>query len=113
MTFLIDADHELTDVEPKATRLMYQFLGESAELSSEDIRILLDVNSLTGDEIDRVIEFLLYYGFLGIRYAGGEPQYIYDVEYNMEILKTRISKNLNAISYTLNPAFWLALRIQS
>ncbi len=109
---LIDADQELTDVEPRAARLMYQFLGEAKECSGEDLRILLDVNGLTGEEIYKVIEFLLYYGFLGIRYAGGEPQYIYDVGYNMEILKTRIRKNANAILYTLNPGFWPALHIE-
>lgn len=110
---LIDADQELTDIDPKAARLLYQFLGESAEFSSDDLRILLDVNELSLEEIGQVIEFLLYYGFLGIRYAASEPQYIYDVGYNMEIFKTRIRKNLNAIAYTLNPAFWPALHIQS
>ncbi|WP_156820715.1 P-loop ATPase, Sll1717 family [Thioalkalivibrio thiocyanodenitrificans] len=109
---LIDADQELTDIEPKAARLMYQFLGEASEFSSDDLRILLDVNGLSREEIGHVIEFLLYYGFLGIRYADNDPQYIYDVGYNMEILKTRIQKNLNAITYTFNPAFWPALHIQ-
>ncbi len=109
---LIDADQELTDIEEKANRLMYQFLGESNEFSNDDLRILFDVNGLTAEEIDRAIEFLLYYGFLGIRCAGQDPQYIYDVGYNMEIFKTRIAKNLNAIMYMLNPAFWPALHIQ-
>ena len=110
---LIDADHELTDIEPKASRVMYQFLGENSEFSNDDLRILLDVNSLTPDEIDRVIEFLLYYGFLGIRYSEEDAQYIYDVGYNMEIFKTRLEKNKNAITYTFNPAFWSALTIRS
>lgn len=108
---LIEADQELIDIEPKAKRLMYQFLGESSEYSNEDLRILLDVNSLTPNEINRVIEFLLYYGVLGVCYSGHDPQFIYDVGYNMEILKTRITKNTNAITYTLNPAFWPALNI--
>lgn len=110
---LIDADQELVDVEPKAYRLIYQFLGENSEFTFEDLKILLDVNSLTEDEIIRVIEFLLYYGFLGIRYSGDEPQYIYDVGYNMEVFKTRISKNRNAITYIFNPAFWPALNIHN
>lgn len=108
---IVDADHELTDIEPKAARLMYQFLGESSEFTNEELRILLDVNMLTNPEIDKVIEFLLYYGFLGIRYAEQEIQYVYDVGYNMEILKTRIKKNEKAIRYTFNPAFWPALGI--
>lgn len=109
---LIDADQEITDIEPKAHRVIYQFLGENSEFSNEDLRILLDVNKLSPDEIDWVIEFLLYYGILGLRYADDDPQYIYDVGYNMEILKTRVRKNLNAITYTFNPAFWPALHIK-
>lgn len=108
---LIDADQELTDIESKASRVIYQFLGENSEFSGDDLRILLDVNNLTSDEVEHVIEFLLYYGFIGIRYADMEAQYIYDVGYNMEIFKTRIAKNKNAITYTFNPAFWPALHI--
>lgn len=43
---LIDADQELTDIEPKAARLMYQFLGEASEFSGEDLRLLLNENDL-------------------------------------------------------------------
>jgi len=110
---LIEADQELTDVEPKATRLMYQFLGERSKLTDEDLHILLDVDGLEDSDIERIIEFLLYYGFLGICYINEEPQYIYDVGYNMEILKTRMMKNRGAITYSLNPAFWNALNIQA
>ena len=110
---LIDADQELTDIEPKARRLIYQFLGEEKEFSNVDLQILLESDSLDAQELDKVIEFLLYYGFLGIKYLEDEEQYIYDVEYNMEILKTRIIKNKNAVSYVFNPAFWPALQIDN
>lgn len=109
---LIDADQELTDIDRKASRIIYQFLGESSEFTGDDLRILLDTNGLTSDQIDQVIEFLIYYGFLGIRYSDNEPQYIYHVGYNMEIMNTRIEKNKNAITYTFNPAFYPALHIQ-
>ncbi len=109
---LIDADQELTDIEPKAARLIYLFLGESAELSHEDLQILLEGKDLTEQQIDTVVDFLLYYGFLGIRYAAEDPQYIFSVNYNMEIFKTRIQKNRNAITYVINPALRPALSIQ-
>jgi len=92
---------------------MYQFLGERSKLTDEDLHILLDVDGLEDSDIERIIEFLLYYGFLGICYINEEPQYIYDVGYNMEILKTRMMKNRGAITYSLNPAFWNALNIQA
>ena len=107
---LIDADQELTDIEPKARRSIYQFLGENKEFSYEDLEILLESDSLDADKLNKVVLYLLYYGFLGIKYLDDE-QYIYDVGYNMEILKTRIRNNRKAISYVLNPAFWSALQI--
>jgi hypothetical protein len=109
---LVEADQELTDITPKAERLIYQFLHEASEFSIDDLRILLEVNEMSAEETDQVIQFLLYFGFLGIRYVEEDPQYIYDVGYNMEILNTMIVKNHNAITYVFNPAFWPALKIQ-
>jgi molybdopterin-guanine dinucleotide biosynthesis protein len=108
---IIDADLELTDVEPLAKKLIYSFLGEDSEFSEEDLLVLFDINKIPSEKSQKVIEFLLYYGFLGIRYLEQEPQYIYQVGYDMQILKTRISKNKGAISYMLNPAFWPGLNI--
>ena len=110
---LVDADQELSDIEPRAKRLIYQFLGEEKEFSREDLQILLELDSFDTNKIDQIVQFLLYYGFLGIKYSGDEEQYIYDVGYNMEILKTRISKNKNAVTYVFNPAFWPALLIDN
>jgi hypothetical protein len=110
---LVEADQELADIDRKASRLIYNFLGESTEYTHEELKILLDNGELTPDDTDKVIEFMLYYGILGISYAGNDPQYIFDIGYNMEIFKTRITKNLAAIRFTLNPAFWPALHINT
>jgi hypothetical protein len=108
---LVDADQELTDVEPKAKRLIYQFVGESSEFTEEDLNVLLDGLASDDSVRSRIVAFLLYYGFFGIRYADQEVQYIHDVGYDMQILQTRLSKNKGAIRYVLTPAFWSALNI--
>ena len=95
----------MTNIEPNAKRLIYQFLGEEKEFSDEDLQILLESDLLDAQKLDRVIQFLLYYVFLGIKYLGDEEQYFFDVEYNMELLKTRITKNKRAVSYVFNRAF--------
>ena len=110
---LVDADQELTDVEPKAKNCIYEFIGENSIFSREELEILLYVSGTDSNVTDRIIEFLVYYGFLGIRYASENAQYIYDVGYDMQILRTRIKKNANAIAYVLNPAFWPALEIEA
>lgn len=109
---LVDADQELTDIEPQAKGLIYQFIGESPEHSEEELKIILSMNDIGDEQKDRVIDFLLYYGFLGIRYMTRDPEYIFDVGYDMRLLQTRINKNRGAISYMLNSAFWPALGIE-
>lgn len=109
---LVDADQELTDIEPRAKNAIYQFIGEHSTYSREELEIVLELENGADGLIDQVIEFFLYYGFLGIKYASQDAQYIYDVGYDMQLLRTRIKKNANAITYVLNPAFWPALEVE-
>lgn len=109
---VIDADQELTDIEPAAKNLIYQFLGESSSFTAEELKIIFDMNSIEEDMKPDILNFLLYYGFLGIKYSTNDPVYIYNVGYNLQILLTRISKNAAATCFVLNPAFWPALGIE-
>jgi len=110
---IVEADQELTDIEPGAKKLIYQFLGENSEFTNDDLTILLDINNIKPEKHAKVIEFLLYYGFLGIKYLDQDTQYIFHVGYDMELLRTRITKNREAIRYVLNPVFWPALEISA
>jgi hypothetical protein len=60
---------------------------------------------------ERVIGFLLYYGVLGVKKTGEETIYIYDVNYDIEMLRVRIRKWGEHIWYVVNPALWPALKI--
>ncbi len=108
---IVDADHELTDIEPSAKNLIYQFVGENSEFTHDDLLIMLEINCIPEAKMEKVIEFLLYYGFFGLKYNDNETQYIFDVGYNMQLLKTRMRKNKLAITYEMNPAFWPSLGI--
>lgn len=109
---IVDADQELTDIDPSARHAIYSFIGEQSSFSREELEIVLDSQSTDPHVVDQILEFFLYYGFMGIQYANQEPQYIYSVGYDLQILKTRIRKNAQAIKYILNPAFWPALEIK-
>jgi hypothetical protein len=61
---------------------------------------------------ERLIDLLLYYGFLGLPEAGGRCTYIYDTQYDMEILKALAGKAGRAPTYRIHPAFWRALRVK-
>ncbi|MCA1547740.1 hypothetical protein I6F36_13010 [Bradyrhizobium sp. BRP19] len=58
-----------------------------------------------------MIEYLLYYGFLGIKTGAENTRYIFDVGYDMRLFKTLISKNEGTVGYILNPAFFPALNL--
>lgn len=106
---LVDADLELTQIESTASRLIYKFLDEGERFLYADLAALLEMHGLPQEKTANVIEFMLYYGFLGITQGDADVKYIYDVGYNMELLKTRISKNKEALTFAIHPAFGPAL----
>lgn len=110
---LVDADQELTDMDPSAKNLIYQFDGEDSDFTIDELHILLDSELGSAEKAGEIIDFLLYYGFLGIMQGVGEPQYIYDCGYDMRLLRTRIEKGGSSVNYVLNPAFWPALKVAS
>lgn len=109
---VLEADRELADVVPAAKGLLYEFVEEPSEFSGEDLSLMLQVHGITEDVIERVIDLLLYLGFLGIRVADSEARYIYDCGYDLAILRAVHRKNRSRSSFVLNPAFWPALEVR-
>lgn len=108
---LIDIDQELTDIDELAKELIYVFRREQSDFSKEELEILFELKQIPSSKVDRIIEFLLYYGFLGLRIGADDPEYIHDVGYDMKVMRTSIEKHANALSFVVNPAFWPALSI--
>ena len=108
---LIEIDQELTDIDSRAAGLIYVFLNEQSALSRDDLEVLIDIKRVSSEHVDRIIEFLIYYGFLGIRIGTADPRYIHEVGYDMKVMEISIEKHANALKYTVNPAFWPALAI--
>ena len=59
----------------------------------------------------RVIEFLIYYGVLGLRTEDGDL-YIYQVNYNPKMIEARAQRAGEKAFYVINSAFWPALNIK-
>ena len=108
---LIEADLELTSIEPLARGLIYYFVGEHWKFSRDDLEIVFDDHELPRDKYEDVIRFFLYFGFFGIKVANKSPQFIFDVGYDMNRLEILIQKQQNTLEFTLNPAFWPALGV--
>ncbi len=111
LDLITEADQELTDIIGAETTLIYHFIGEGDTFDPEKLASILKGANVPKNRVDAIVEFLLYYGFFGIRYDAEPPKYIFDVGYDMRLLKVLVSKHTNTLSYVLNPAFYPALNL--
>lgn len=108
---LIEADQELTNMEPEAKDLIYHFIGEDWKFSREELLMIFGEHPIKGEKYESIINFFLYFGFFGVRGSDPDSLFIFDVGYDMKRLEVYISKHNDHLEYTLNPAFWPALGV--
>jgi hypothetical protein len=108
---LVELDHELADVFPLARDLLYHFLDANAVMSDGELRALIKSAGVEELNVRRIIEFLIYYGVLGLR-TEQDDLYIYQVNYNPKMIEARAQRAGERAFYVINPAFWPALNIK-
>ena len=108
---LLELDRELVDVFPAAKDVLYYFLDSKSKLTKAELEKIMQSSGITGEDVEKVIDFLLYYGVLGLR-TDNEDMYIFNVNYDPRKLAIRIERFGDGIIYCINPAFWPALDIQ-
>lgn len=102
---LNELTYEIRDVYPEAGDILYEFLGAKALLTKAELNELLSVRA--GLDKEKIIDILLWYGFLGYSRLGDDPMYIYKSNYDMRILAGFINKLIDTpdFRYAINPAF--------
>jgi hypothetical protein len=108
---LVELDHELSDVFPAARDLLYHFLDVPAVMSDGELSALISSAGIEDANVRRVIEFLMYYGVLGLR-TEDDDLYIYQVNYNSKMIEARAQRAGDKAFYVINSAFWPALNIK-
>lgn len=108
---IVELDHELTDVFPAAEELLYHFVDCSAELTAEQLCSVMKSAKIDEGDVEKVKEFLLYYGIVGVKGIGAEVHYIFDVNYDLKVLLIREERGGETTRYVVNPAFRPALGI--
>jgi hypothetical protein len=108
---LVELDHELSDVFPAARDLLYHFIDARALMTGSELRALIRSGGVEDANVRRVIDFLIYYGVLGLRTEGGDL-YIYQVNYNPKMIEARAQRAGDKAFYVINSAFWPALNIK-
>ncbi len=107
-----DISYEIQDVFPIAKDSLYEFIECPSELDEESLQTILARVSEETTIQEKILNLLLWYGFLGFRGKEGNPIYIYSVDYDMKRLLSLLKKRSEEIIYLINPAFWRGLEIK-
>ena len=108
---ITEADQELTDILGAETDLIYYFIDEGQEFELRKLESILSGAGVPAEKIDNVIQFMLYYGFLGVKTEDQIPRYIFELGYDMKLLSTVAMKAKSNLIYVLNPAFHPGLNL--
>jgi hypothetical protein len=108
---LDELDRELTDVFPEARNLLYYFLDAPGVLTTAQLAVILNGAGIQQEAHEKVTDFLLYYGVLGIQ-TGDNEYFIFTVNYDLKVLKIRAERGKDTTRYIVNPAFSPAFGIK-
>ena len=103
---------EIRDVFPTGAEVLYEFLESPVEFQGNTVRQIL-TQAVGDDQWQRMLDVLLWYGFLGVVREDQEVTYIYDVTYDMRRLMGLIRRRGDdQVRFRINPAFWQALEVR-
>jgi hypothetical protein len=112
---VVNIGFEIRDVYPDIRDdILYEFIGCSPRLKASKIESILGENGkLEPAQVAKVIDLLLWNGFLGIVRSEDDVTYIYSVRYERKRLKAFVNRpSGDEPLYQINPAFWAGLDIQ-
>jgi len=109
---LEDMELEIKDVFPNSNNILSAFYHSSSNLDetllNEKLSYIITEDTQQKESIKQI---LLFYGFLGVYDDEDCSKYIYELNYNMDLLRSLRSKAKGAM-YKINPAFWHALQVK-
>ena len=110
---LTDIGFEIRDVFPQAEGILFRFITSKSEMSIYEVKSIIDNHLENKLMTERIIDLLLWYGFLGVKYDNHEPSYIYTMNYSLQLLKGLMQKKGDEVIFVINPGFWPALVIET
>ena len=100
---------ELGDINPDYSEILFRFLKCPIRLTQQELYQMIEQGGLFSDELRKLVELLLWFGFLGVQAVSDEePQFAYRVRYNIPKLVAPISAGSG--TYVVHPAFRSALQ---
>jgi hypothetical protein len=104
-----DFGFEVRDVSGLSEKIFYDFIGEGQRLTPDQV---VEIVCKGGHEVapQKIVDLLLWYGFLGIPDARNRPVYIYNRDYDYKRLEAERDRLGDGLVYYVNPAFLEGLR---
>jgi hypothetical protein len=99
-----DFGYEIRDVSSVTHDLFYAFIGIGELVTYDEVYKALGEANIEETGRDRLIELLLWYGFLGLALGSDKKVFIYDVEYDFKRLLAQAGPRESTL-YCINPAF--------
>lgn len=102
---LVDLTLELKDIDPALSNVPYGFIGTSSVLSETEVRQLMINAGVDEARLGKVLDLLLWFGFLGLHVYPDEERYAYQYQHNVYKMRSGAS----SFSFCIHPAFRRAL----
>ena len=105
---------ELRDISPKFDRLLYEFVGIEPSINREKLRKILRnfaKESKLNQTEKQVVDLLLWFGFFGIESDSGDAVFIFDVDYNMNMIRAISDRRRVGARFVVHPTFRPGLSI--
>ena len=102
---LVDLSLELKDVRPDFANAPYAFIGAQTHMSVSEVGEGLMKAGIPVEQLEKVRELLLWFGFLGIFVYPDEERYSYQFEHNLQKMKSGMAEFI----YCVHPAYRQAL----
>ncbi len=110
---LTDVSLEIRDIFPETDNLLAVFYLSKSKLSRIELQEILSKEVANIPSMESIIDTLLWYGFLGVVGSDKEVSYIFNANYNIDLLKAIIKKDGDSVLFIINPCFWPSLHIQT
>jgi hypothetical protein len=108
---LADIHYEIDDISPGSGEALYAFIESNHILHHTKVQSLLKDMDISEALSDKIIDILIWYGFLGIQFDQNETKYIYNFNYNIKLINGVAKKKGDDLYYQIYPAFWPSLMI--
>jgi hypothetical protein len=110
-SILNDFGYEIRDVSGASEKVLHSLVGATQYVTkSEVLERFEKAKIIDAKDSEKLFQYMLWYGVLGIVNQNNVECYIYDFEYNMNRLQAEVDTQKDEPLYAFSPALHVALQ---